>query len=129
MCAALGMSMHKIIIILIFLLFNDESRANSAVDNIPNYETHEFQRAQEQNYSGMVYICVELSKKNNYTEDGEALLEKFRIASKISPEHSAKIRKDAQRWWASKPQNIDYKFFWDDMCEKPMQNMRDFFDL
>jgi hypothetical protein len=91
------------------------------------YKTDAFRKDQSKNYLGMVYICTDLSMRNKYSPDSEILLEKFRGLSKISKDKSQLLKEDARRWWALKPKNIDYKFFWDKQCLTPENNMKEFF--
>lgn len=95
--------MHKVYPLLLILLVSLFSNADENFDRESYYETPEFQRSPDENFLGMVYICAELSSVDGHADDFEELLEKFRVASKIPTEHSIKIRRDAQRWWARKP--------------------------
>ncbi|QDP00851.1 hypothetical protein [Thalassotalea sp. PS06] len=119
--------MNKILTLLTIMSVSLYSIADENFDRESYYETPEFQRSPDENVLGMVYICAELSSADGHADDFEELLEKFRIASKISAEHSIKIRRDAQRWWARKPQDINYDFFWKKMCKEPTKNMRQYF--
>ena len=120
--------MHKVYTLLLILVVSLFSNADENFDRESYYETPEFQRSPDENFLGMVYICAELSRVDGHADDFEDLLEKFRVASKIPTEHSIKIRRDAQRWWARKPQDKNYDFFWNEMCKVPTQNMRKYFN-
>ena len=120
--------MLKIFTLLLITSVSLYSNASENFDRESYYETSEFQRSPDENIVGMVYICAELSSAEGHADDFEDLLEKFRVASNISEEHSIKIRKDAQRWWARKPQDKNYDFFWNEMCKEPTQNMRKYFN-
>jgi hypothetical protein len=119
--------MRKILTLLLIMSVSFNLNADENFDRESYYETPEFQKSPDENFVGMVYICAELSSVDGHADDFEELLEKFRLASKIPAEHSVKIRRDAQRWWARKPQNKNYDFFWNDMCKEPTQNMRKYF--
>lgn len=91
------------------------------------YETESFKGDQKNTFVGTMYICAHLAETGHYADDFPLLLEKFIVASNMTPEESEALKRDASRWWQQKPKNVDYTSFWNSMCQKPTENMRVYF--